>query len=240
MAESIPRGSVVEETLEKAKFSVYFMRHGTPVVASENYGTDTMPFAEFEEAVDVKRSMNLPLSEKGKEEILKSLEDDSTLADVKLILSSPYLRTKQTAEFVAEYIGNQMGTKPDIVVSDLLKEVELDQGGLTEDEYNVLLASKGIMGVLEHYEENWLKGTQKTENIDDTYKRAHRFLAYMRRVRKWTAHDKVFVATHGWIGRIIKHVAEGGEKGSYAEETRMLKTGEMFKFGEDDLIELGY
>jgi broad specificity phosphatase PhoE len=228
------------EPQEKAKFSVYFMRHGKPVVASENYGTDAMPFSEFEEAIDVQRSMDLPLSDKGKDEILKSLEGETDLAEIKLILASPYLRTKQTAEVVAEYIASKTGNKLEVLVSDLLKEVEFDMDSLTEEEYNQIITSKGFMGVLDYYVENWLTGKQKTENIDDTYQRAHRFLTYLRRVRKWTKHDKVFVATHGWTGRIIKHVAEGGEKGSYVEETRMLKTGEMFKFGEDDLIELGY
>jgi broad specificity phosphatase PhoE len=233
-------GAQTEKTPKETIFSVYLMRHGKPVVASENYGTDEMPFSEFEEAIDVQRSMELPLSENGKEEIIKSLKGEVGLDKIKIIIASPYLRTRQTAEIVAEYILSQTGNSVEVLVSDLLKEVEFDLNALTEDEYIKLIKEKGFMGVLDKYVENWLTGKQEKENINDTYKRAHRFLVYLRRVRKWTRHDKVFVSTHGWIGRIIKHLAEGGEKGSYAEETRMLKTGEIFKFGEDDLIELGY
>lgn len=222
------------------KFKVHFMRHGKPVVASENYGTDNMPFTEFEEAIDVKRSMDLPLSEKGVGEILQSMEslDDAELAEIKIIFTSPYLRTQQTAETIAKHIKEKTGNELDIHVVDLLKEVEFDMDALTEEEYNKLLAEKGFMGVLDFYVENWMNGRQQGENIDDTYQRAKRFLTYLRRVRKWTAHDKVFVSTHGWTGRIIKHVAEGGTKEGYIEETRMLKTGELFSFGEDDLLEL--
>lgn len=229
-----------EEEVGSVKFKVHFMRHGKPIVASENYGTDKMPFIEFEEAIDVKRSMGLPLSEKGVEEILTSMNrlSDIELSEIKIIFSSPYLRTQQTAETIAEQIKKRTGNELDIHIVELLKEVEFDMNALTEEEYNKLLTEKGFMGVLDFYVENWMNGRQKGENIDDTYQRAERFLTYLRRVRKWTSHDKVFVSTHGWTGRIIKHIAEGGDKSGYIEETRMLKTGEHFTFGEDDLIEL--
>lgn len=225
---------------EKKKFKVFFMRHGKPVVASENYGTNHMPFNEFEEAIDVARSMNLPLSEKGAEEILASLhgETHESLSNTKLIVSSPYLRTKQTAGIVSDYIFEQTGVRLDVNESELLKEVEFDKHALTKEEYGKILAEKGFMGVLDQYANNWMEGNQSSENIDGTYARAQRFITYLRRIRKWTCHDTVFVSTHGWTGRIIKHVAEGGNKEGYIEETRMLKTGEIFSFDEDDFIKL--
>ena len=229
-----------ENSPDKKKFKVFFIRHGKPVVASENYGTDHMPFHEFEEAIDVARSMNLPLSEKGVEEILASLKNETheSLSNTKLIVSSPYLRTKQTAGIVSDYIFEKTGVRLDVNESELLKEVEFDKDALSQEEYEKLLAEKGFMGVLDHYVNNWMDGKQHSENIDDTYARAQRFLTYLRRIRKWTNHDTVFVSTHGWTGRIIKHVAEGGNKEGYIAETRMLKTGEIFSFDEDDLIKL--
>lgn len=221
----------------KKEFRVHFMRHGKPVVASEHYGTDQMPFHEFEEAINVERSMRLPLSEKGRAEILASLQKED-VSHVKLILSSPYLRTQQSAHVVSDYVEAKTGVKPVFHETKLLREVEFDQGAMTEEEYTRLMREKGFLGVLSVYDENWINGRQKTENIDDTYRRAERVVTYLRRVRKWTAHDVVFVSTHGWIGRVIKHIAEGGNKAEYLEKTRMLKTGEIFSFSEDDLIAL--
>ena len=236
--EILPEAS--EQVPPQKKFNVFFIRHGKPVVASENYGTDTMPFDEFEQAIDVKRSMDLPLSEKGRQEIQASLTDQNpeSLASTKLVISSPYLRTKQTAESVVQHIFEQTGIQLDVHESELLKEVEFDQNALTDEEYTKILSEKGFMGVLDFYVNNWMEGKQKGENIDDTYARAERFITYLRRVRKWTKHDTVFVSTHGWTGRIIKHVAEGGSKEGYMEQTRMLKTGEIFSFNQDDLMKL--
>lgn len=240
MENFVERQSNNEQSPEKKKFKVFFIRHGKPVVASENYGTDHMPFHEFEEAIDVSRSMELPLSEKGTQEILASLQQESaeSLGNTKLLVSSPYLRTRQTAQVVADYIFDKTGVRLDVNESELLKEVEFDKDALTEEGYKKILAEKGFMGVLDTYVDNWMQGRQHAENIDDTYARAERFLTYLRRVRKWTSHDTVFVSTHGWIGRIIKHVAEGGDKKGYVDETRMLRTGEVFSFDEDDLIKL--
>ena len=221
----------------KKVFRVHFMRHGKPVVASEHYGTDTMPFSEFEEVIDVARSMKLPLSEKGREEILKSLQTED-VSHIQLILSSPYLRTQQSAQVVSDFVEAKTGVKPRYQETNLLKEVEFDQSALTEKEYLKLLHEKGFKGVLDFYERNWIDGTQTTENINDTYSRAERVVTYLRRIRKLTQHDAVFVSTHGWIGRVIKHIAEGGSKAAFIEQTRMLRTGEIFSFYEDDLIKL--
>lgn len=49
-----------------------------------------------------------------------------------------------------------------------------------------MIARVGFMGVLDFYVEKWYNGNSKTENADDTYFRAKRFLTYLRRVRKWT------------------------------------------------------
>ncbi len=228
------------ESSNNSRFLAHFMRHGKPLVSSGEYGTDRMPFHEFASAIDVERSKDIPLSEEGVLEVLESMGSlsDTDLANIKIIFSSSFLRATQTAETIAKHIKSKLGNEPIIHTVDLLKEVELDTDSLTEDAYNQMMSERGIAGILDFYTNKWINGLQHTENIDDSYQRAERFLTYLRRVRKWTAHDQVFVCTHGWIARIIKHIAEGGTVEGFVDETRMLKTAELFSFGEDDLLSL--
>jgi broad specificity phosphatase PhoE len=234
-----------QENVPEIIKSVHFIRHGKPMTSPEinpdTYGTNTMPFSDFLEAIDVPKSINLPLSENGKKEIRGSVEQMpvEALSNVKIVISSPYLRCKQTAEEVTKIIEEKTGNKLDIIESEYLKEVEFDTTLLDQEAYQEMIGKVGFMGVLDFYVEKWYAGNSKTENADDTYYRAKRFLTYLRRVRKWTKNDSVFVSTHGWIGRIVKHVAEGGSKEDY-NSTRMLKTGEVFSFSEDELLEIDF
>ncbi|MFZ2253361.1 MAG: phosphoglycerate mutase family protein [Minisyncoccia bacterium] len=235
------------ETPEIPVKKVHFIRHGKPVTSPEinpeTYGTSEMPFADFLEAIDVPKSINLPLSENGKAEIRANTEQMSAeiLSHVKILISSPYLRCRQTAEEVSKIIEEKTGNKLEVIESDYLKEVEFDTTLLDEETYKTMIANPkiGFAGILDFYVEKWYNGNSKTENVDDTYFRAKRFLTYLRRVRKWTKNDSVFISTHGWIGRIVKHVAEGGAKEDY-HSTNMLKTGEVFSFSEDELLEIDF
>ena len=240
-----------QKSLEKVSHTesvikgVHFIRHGKPVTSEgvnpDTYGTNVMPFDDFLNAIDIPKSINLPLSENGKKEIMSSIDNMSadSLSKVKIIISSPYLRCLETAKEVNRAVEEKTGNKLEIIQSDYLKEVEFDTTLLSKEEYEVMIAKVGFMGVLDHYTQKWYEGESKTENVEDTYFRAKRFLTYLRRVRKWTKNDSVFISTHGWIGRIVKHVAEGGDRETYSQ-TRMLKTGEVFSFSEDELIEIGF
>ncbi len=225
--------------------NVHFVRHGKPVtspgVDPETYGTNRMPFDDFLNAIDVPKSLNLPLSENGKVEVRGSVEKLSTevLEKVKLIISSPYLRCVETAQEVLNVIEEKTGNHLEIIQSEYLKEVEFDTTLLSSEEYKILIEKVGFMGVLDFYVEQWYEGKSKTENAEDTYFRAKRFLTYLRRLRKWTKNDSVFISTHGWIGRIVKHIAEGGIKEDY-HSTQMLKTGEVFSFSDDELLEVKF
>ena len=212
---------------EKRKLSsVLLMRHGQPcsIGGGSTYGTDQMPYDEFVDAIDINKTTKLPLSEKGRQDVRKSLENKTNqdLSHVKLVMCSPYIRTEQTAEEVVKYIKERLGVGVDLEIKklDLLKEVEFSKDSIDQIRYESIMAKAqdedpvekakgGVAGLMNYIDDIWMN-RNNPEGMNETYYRAQRIITYLRRMGKWTNYDSVLICTHGIFGRVIEHVISGG------------------------------
>jgi len=102
------------------------------------------------------------LTEKGKDQILASAQE---LKDkrIDLIIASPYFRTKESAEILAQELGVS-----EIIEDERIGEVNVGElGGKSTTEYYNLLPSE---------EERFKKGPEGGENLNDVKKRVSEFL----------------------------------------------------------------
>ncbi|MBI4088949.1 histidine phosphatase family protein [Candidatus Kaiserbacteria bacterium] len=241
LSKELAKGEV-DETIPRAEVNIFYMRHGKP---EGKYAHGDMPYEEFRRAVMYDESINLKLSEEGKERVRNELRESGIEKhNIQLILASPYLRTQETAELVQEYLREKTGQDIPLKITDLLSEVRVDPDTLSKEEYESMLNEKGFWPVMEEFAKRWMQDENATaETAKETYARAALLLKYLRRVRRWTQYQKVFMVSHGWFGRVIKHVAQGGTPKGFEKETKLLAEAEMYALqhkGENQFIELNF
>lgn len=240
-AKRVTHGESIEEQAPQANVNIFYMRHGKP---EGKYAHADMPYEEFLRAATYDESLKLGLSEEGRIRVREELEKSGVEShNIKLILASPYLRTLQTAELVQEYLRDKTGKEILIKKTELLAEVRVDPNTLSKDEYEKILAEEGFWRVMDEFSKRWMHDANAFETVGETYQRAEKLLKYLRRVRKWTEYDKVFMVSHGWFGRVIKHVANGGRREDFERDTRLISEAEMYALQhreDDQFIELGF
>jgi len=240
-ARDIHRAETTEEETPSADVNIFYMRHGKP---EGRYAHQDMPYEELLRAISYEESVKLKLSESGRRRVRAALEE-SKIEDhgVKLILASPYLRTVETAGIVREYLKEKNGVDISMRVTKLLEEVEMDPGTLSKEEYEKIIKEKGFWQAMDEFTKRWMCDENAIETAGETYKRATKLLKYLRRLRKWTKHDKIFMVSHGWFGRVIKHVAQGGIPENFERDTKLLSEAEIYAMQhrlDDQFIELEF
>ena len=220
------------DILPSANVDIFYMRHGKP---EGKYAHDDMPYDEFHKALDRSSSMNIKLDEKSKEIIIKSLNESGIEnQDIKLILVSPYLRAQETAQLAQAFLAEKRGGDVDLHTTDLLREIDFDPDIISEEEYNSLLPKIGFWGIMKKIEEKWMsQDVGKHENAVESYQRAKKLLKYLRRIRKWTKHDKLLLVSHGWFGRVIQHAAQNGTPEDFFKHTDFIKEASMYGMNHD-------
>lgn len=115
--------------------------------------------------------------------------------DFDIIICSPALRAKQTAELMNDVLGLDAEVHP----SAYLREINIPMGEITPEFYG---KAKDIYEVRKKFMESFLAGGKIDEDVVDVFKRATRFLTYLRRIRKLTDKKPLFV-THGIYSRFL-------------------------------------
>jgi len=198
----------VEELKKRARTSgnTYFvMRHG---------------FSESNEKHVVSNAPGSPhhLTEKGKEEAAEAAKILNGKG-IDLIVSSPFLRTKETAEI----IRNSLGLPEDrVIVDDRLAEIHTGIfDGKDVSEYHNFFSSIA---------EKFTKTPEGGENLMDVKRRAMAVLIELEHEHKG---KKILIVTHEYVSWMLTLGAEGGDipRGVAIKEPKddFLKTGEWME-----------
>lgn len=118
-----------------------------------------------------------------------------TTQDINVIIHSPALRGKQTAELLRDVAQVQSQLRS----SDLLREVRPSMKGITREMFD---AAPDIRAVRKMYMKDFLDGAKIDEDLVDVYRRAERFLVYLSRIRTQTKANPTFIS-HGLFSRFI-------------------------------------
>ena len=182
--------------------TVYFVRHGE---------SEDNTKAVFQ-------STESPLSEKGREQALKIAERASKL-DFQTLISSPYLRAKETAGVISKATGKE----PEY--SDLFTERVKPSSinGKPHDNMEAKATS------LKWYESLFSKGIriEDGENYEDLIARADKVLDFLKNHTE----KNLFVVTHGFFLRVLllrvvlgSSITEGNLR-NFQESAAMKNTG---------------
>lgn len=153
---------------------IYFIRHGESEL----------------NALDIHQYKNTKLSKNGIEQA-KTVARRFKNIPIDIILSSPYIRTRQTAEEINRVI------KKDILYTDLLRETKRPselEGKHTKDDY-ALTIKKQIK--LNRGNKNWHFSDE--DNFYDIKKRVSAFLNFLNALKE----ENILAVTHGTILRYI-------------------------------------
>src|SRR3989338_1270149 len=156
------------------------------------------------------------LTEKGKKEVLASAGNLKN-KKIDLIISSPLIRTKDTAEIIAEAIGF---SKSDVIYDERLREVDTgDFRDRKNTEYHSFFFS---------LEEKFTKRPPNVENLTELRRRIMEFLyetekKYQEKKILIVSHEyavwKMFTGTFGWSNK------QSAEEKSHKDD--FIKTGEV-------------
>lgn len=148
-----------------------------------------------------------PLSDKGIEEMRQAAER-LPLNDIGLIVSSPYLRAKQSAQVLQAETERRFNKKIPIRVTTLAREIGIPPDILSEKEFNSALKQGGLEAVADEVFAKWTQ-SDYGEPPEDVKKRIGNLLRYIRRIHRWTRYNNVAILSHASFGRALKRFAEG-------------------------------
>lgn len=148
-----------------------------------------------------------PLSKKGIEEMRQATER-LPLNNIGLIVSSPYLRAKQSAQVLQEEIERRVHKEIPIRVTTLAREIDIPPDILSEKEFHNALKQGGVESVADEVFGKWTQGGHG-ESPEDVKKRIGNLLRYIRRIHRWTRYDNVAILSHASFGRALKRFTEG-------------------------------
>lgn len=165
------------------------------------------------------RDVDTPLTDLGVQQAIQTGKFLSSVAAFDVIFSSPYMRTLQTSQHIAE----QLDHPSQIVIEERVREIEFGiLDGLTHN------------GVKERYPEEWARREREGkywyrppggESRPDVALRVHSFLgALTRDFRK----QKVLVVCHSVVVLIFRRLLERWDEAKYLEVDR-----------EDDVLNCG-
>jgi broad specificity phosphatase PhoE len=116
--------------------------------------------------------------------------------DFDIIICSPALRARQTSELVKQLLTTDAPVHP----SEYLREARIPMGDITPEFYE---QAEDISAVRKKFFESLLEGKKVDEDVVDIYRRAERFLVYLRKIREFTAKKPLFIS-HGIFSRFLE------------------------------------
>ncbi len=181
---------------ERESLQADILRHGMIENLSAMIERNQKP--PYEVAVQhIEGTIDPPIDVEASRQILqdKLSRGEIKTNDINVIMHSTALRGKQTAELLAEEAHLSADLRP----TDLLHEVHPSMDGISREMYD---AAPDWQAVRRMFTENLFNGKIVDESIVDVYRRAERFLKFMRRIRTQTRANPAFV-THGMFSRFI-------------------------------------
>lgn len=198
--------------------SDFFIRHG-----QFEQLFNLPPYQQFQEFLSNPNAF--PLSEKGIEEMRKATER-LPLNNIDLIVSSPHLRAKQSAQVLQAEINKRFNNREiPIRVTTLAREIDIPPDILSEKEFNNALKQGGLEAVADEVFGRWTQGGYG-ESPEDIKKRVGNLLRYIRRIHRWTRYGNVAILSHASFGRALKRFTEGRTLVLPRTEDKELRTAE--------------
>jgi broad specificity phosphatase PhoE len=180
--------------------SYYLMRHGRSLANEEG-----LIISHYDNGAD-----HYGLSETGREQIRNILQEQSLLNRETLILSSDFLRTRETAQVAAEILG---ALPPES--SPLLRERSFGDYEKTEDR---------------HYSLVWMEDVKNDKNramnVESPREVQMRFRSFIEEMEKRFDKKQILIVSHGDILQIALTWLEGIPPGQH-RSLKHLETGEI-------------
>jgi broad specificity phosphatase PhoE len=193
-------------TERRSEISADVLRHGSIEGFSRLIEAGHKP--DFDEYARLLRGeIDPPVDPEGTRDLLeqKIASGEITPSDVNVIIHSPARRATETAELLRNMLHPSAVLRPN---RDLL-EVNLSMEHISREEYEQAV---DVRDIIKRVIDDFLHGTTVDETPAQTYRRAERFLTYLRRVRTLTKANPMFV-THGTFARILElAIHHQGEK----------------------------
>jgi broad specificity phosphatase PhoE len=163
---------------------IYFVRHGETILNAEG----------------IRQGAEGPLTEKGRQQALATARKfPKKKGRPQIIFSSPFQRTKETAEIIAQELGFKK-----INYLDLLKERKNPSEiiGHSRDE---MIVRRIVDRIDKGYHEDDLRYSDE-ENFLDLRNRAHQLLAFIRHRRE----KRILMVTHSiFLGMVVSYMLRG-------------------------------
>ncbi|MFH1207594.1 MAG: histidine phosphatase family protein, partial [Patescibacteria group bacterium] len=173
-----------------------FLRHGMIDRLSAVIEANQKP--DYNTAVDfIEGRIDPPIDVEASRQILqeKLEKDEITTQGINVIIHSQALRGTQTAELLRDVAQMNAQLRP----TDLLREVNPPMSGVTREMYE---AAPDWQAVRQMFMKDFLDGAKGNEDLVGAYRRAERFLVYLRRIRTQTKANPTFIS-HGMFSRFI-------------------------------------
>lgn len=201
------------------------MRHG-------EVEPPTMPLT-FEVFKDFIRNPDkYSLSESGKEAVKEATRKIPEGGKIGLVLVSPYLRTKETANIVVNELNSLYQKEVKTHESDLLKEIGFSSDVINETEFNSILKQKGPEGIAEEMFERWRNG-QGGELPKEVEERIEVLMRYIRRIHRATGLERLLIVSHGLFGLAVDMYLSKESISQPRDVNRVLKENNSFIIKHD-------
>ncbi|OGN03184.1 MAG: hypothetical protein A2655_03745 [Candidatus Yanofskybacteria bacterium RIFCSPHIGHO2_01_FULL_43_42] len=154
------------------------------------------------------------LTEDGKEQIKKAAQKLKKTGEINLIISSPFIRTQETAEIVAKELGQEVITEP------LLGEFQ--HGSLCEGREHSLCAANHLVN------QGWETKTVDGESWKDVRRRMSGFL---RKLDEKYSGQRILIVSHGdplWLLETFT-LGLNPEETISSRDSRFIQQGELKK-----------
>lgn len=173
------------------------------------------PYEDFIKFMEGK--IDPPIDREATEKLIREkIKEGKKRDNFDIIIYSPVLRAKQTAELIKEILELEIPIHP----SKYLREINIPMDDITPEFYE---QAKDIYEVRKKFLDHFLSGKKIDEDIVDVYKRAERFLTYFRRIKIFTNKRPLFI-THGLFPRFLELATNHqGEKLSDDEIRTIIK-----------------
>ncbi len=158
------------------------------------------------------------LTERGKEEVRKSIQTLER-SGIDVMYTSPFVRTRETAELVADTLGIPRSA---IVCDDRLRELNFGS-----------LSGRSVADFLVYREAHAQYFTESLPGGESYTDAKRRFGSFIYEVEQTVKNKRVLIVTHGIGLESLTTICRGGDASALADvvHTANFKTGEMYELG---------
>ena len=194
-------------------------------------GTYNPSYSNFVASLS-KESTTYPLTEDGKDQILKAIRETPSPDQIDLILVSQFLRTQQSAQVIFDEIKNNTGREVKIVASPLLNTVWMPPNSLSEEKFRELRQTGRKSAVANEMFQRWASG-QIGESPKMVRARIRKLLAYLKENIDRGLSAQPIVITHSSFASAMARHFQGLDLTSPRNEEQILKVAGHYLLAVD-------